>query len=111
MHINLPLQPFSSLTPLTPQLTDPQINPECQGSQTQCEDPWLVVTAGVGANDTLHHLWGTKGALTYLVVAGTGGPNVTVDWDALRNNTPGSITFEKDPSHVFGFVIPNVSPH
>ncbi|KAG0712626.1 Glycosylated lysosomal membrane protein [Chionoecetes opilio] len=85
-------------------LTVPEINPGCE----HCVGPTVVVTAGVAANNTLHHLWGTKGALSFLVVAGTGGPDVTVDWEALHNNTPGSITFQKDPSHAFGFVIPSL---
>ncbi|KAK8401346.1 hypothetical protein O3P69_002837 [Scylla paramamosain] len=85
-------------------LTDPEVNPGCE----ECEEPWLVVTAGEGANNTLHHLWGAKETLSFLVVAGTGGPNVSVDWDALRNGTNRSVTFQSQPSHVFGFVIPSL---
>lgn len=85
-------------------LTGPDINPGYE----DYKEPWVVVTAGESANNTLHHLWGAKGALSFVVVAGTGGPNVTVDWEALHNSTPESISFEKEPSHVFGFVIPSL---
>lgn len=85
-------------------LTVPEVNPGCK----ECEEPWLVLTAGEGTNNTLHHLWGAKEALSFLVVAGTGGPRVSVDWDALRNGTNRSITFQSQPSHVFGFVIPSL---
>lgn len=67
------------------------------------------MTAGVATNSTLYHLWGAKDALSFIVVAGTGKPEITVDWDALRNSSAGSITFQSKPSHVFGFVIPSVS--
>lgn len=88
-------------------LTNPEVNPGCD---VDCEEPWVVMTAGMTTDSTLFHLWGAKEALSFLVVAATGGldANITVDWAALRNGSAGSITFPSKPSHVFGFVIPSL---
>lgn len=99
-------------TSATRTVLTPEVNPGCGKKETDarmdCDEPWLIHVTANGKNDSIHHLWGTHGALSFLVVTTALNTTMTVNWTELEVPSKASVTFDKDPVHVFGFSIPNL---
>ncbi|XP_045621214.2 glycosylated lysosomal membrane protein B [Procambarus clarkii] len=82
-----------------------EVNPDCEGN---CSEPWLIHVAANGQNDTLHHLWGAHGALSFMVVKTSLDAVMKVNWTELQTPSNVSVSFSEIPIHVFGLSIPNL---
>ncbi|KAK3885826.1 hypothetical protein Pcinc_009989 [Petrolisthes cinctipes] len=87
------------------EISKPDINPDC-GSEDFCTDPWLVHVSSSGQNDTIHHLWGLHGSPSFLLAKTQVAAKLDVNWSKLTADEELSVTFQPEPSHVFGLVFP-----
>jgi len=92
------------------------VNPGCRLKDgTDCgswTNKTLLHIMSDGDSDTLHFIWSFLGSPSLLLARTELETNLTIDWDRLFAESPGSLTFEGPPPfYTFSYSLHKVSNH